>query len=94
MIRINNSPFMASYILHGRTCRPQETRPYDAAVGTPLPPAKACSPETIARELPLIEQAAAGKPYWIDMESRLRAGARDFPVNRAQRVLEVVQGFI
>jgi hypothetical protein len=51
-------------------------------------------PETIAMELPLIEQAAEGKPYWIDMESRLRAGARDFPVDRARRVLEIVAGLI
>jgi hypothetical protein len=51
-------------------------------------------PETIATELPLIEQAADGEPYWIDMESRLRAGAKDFPLDRARRVLDIVAGFI
>ena len=49
-------------------------------------------PENIATQLPLIHDAAAGRAYWIDMESGLRTDDR-FDLDKAERVLEFVNLF-
>lgn len=47
-------------------------------------------PETLAAALPLIRAAAAGAPFWIDMESRLRDENDLFSLEKCRAVLELV----
>jgi hypothetical protein len=49
-------------------------------------------PDNIAAELPRIDRAAAGQPYWIDMESRLREDGK-FSISKARKVLEAAERF-
>jgi len=51
------------------------------------------SPETLAKQLPLIHQAAAGADYWVDMEGRLRVEDW-FSVERARQAVEVYEAFV
>jgi len=45
-------------------------------------------PENIGREIRRIAAAAGGRPYWIDMEGRLRDEHDHFIVERARKVLQ------
>lgn len=60
-------------------------------------PGKVCGyagglgPDTLARELPRIVEAAGGMPFWIDMESSLRTADDKFSLEAAHRALDVIQ---
>ncbi len=49
--------------------------------------------DNMAAELPRIHSAAAGKPYWIDMESKLRNSSDQFDLSLAQRCLDIASEF-
>lgn len=49
--------------------------------------------DNLAAELPRIHDAAAGKPYWIDMESKLRNAADHFDLSPAKQCLDIASEF-
>ncbi len=48
-------------------------------------------PDNIAAELPRIQEAAAGRPYWIDMESGIRDARDRFDLSAVRKVLGTVE---
>jgi hypothetical protein len=48
-------------------------------------------PCNVQGELPKIATAANGRPFWIDMEQKLRSEADEFDLAKAQAVLEAVE---
>jgi hypothetical protein len=51
-------------------------------------------PETVAEELGSIQHAAHGRPFWIDMEGRIRSDNGDrFDLDKVRRVIDAVQPF-
>ena len=51
-------------------------------------------PDNLRQQLPKIQDAAGGLPYWIDMESSLRNESDWFDVAKARQCLEIAKGFI
>lgn len=50
-------------------------------------------PDNLSEMLPRIHAAAGNKPYWIDMESKLRDHADRFDLSKARRCLEIAHAF-
>lgn len=72
----------------GRGQSPDSWPKLKTAQGTPLfcGYAGGINPSNIAEQLPLIEEAAAGHPYWIDMETGVRTH-NQFDLEKATSVL-------
>jgi hypothetical protein len=51
-------------------------------------------PAEIAAELPRIAKAAAGEPFWVDMESKLRSAGARFNLEACSDVLDQVSKFL
>lgn len=50
-------------------------------------------PDNLKEQLPLIEVASQGKPFWIDMESNLRTEDK-FDLNKVEQVLEICHKYM
>jgi hypothetical protein len=52
-------------------------------------------PDNIGKELPRIAEAAAGREFWIDMETLVRSdNDRLFDLDKARRVIDIVAPFV
>lgn len=50
-------------------------------------------PDNLSEQLPHISAVAAGKPFWVDMESKLRDKADRFCLDRAASCLNIAEKF-
>ncbi len=50
-------------------------------------------PDNLARHLPLIEQAAAGRAFWVDMENKLRNDRDEFDLGACAAVLAIAKAY-
>lgn len=51
-------------------------------------------PDNLAVQLPAIHAAASGRPYWVDMEGKLRDNNDRFDLSRAEECLKLARKFI
>jgi phosphoribosylanthranilate isomerase len=83
-------------VSHGSGVLP-ETWPTAHNSDGPFGYAGGLGPENLEEQLPRIENAAAGEPYWIDMETNVRSredGGRTFDLHAVRACCDIVHRFV